>query len=160
MKRALLALALFALVGATIAAANLQPILIYNPSESVPPGFYRRVGVAPRTGAFVTVRAVDVAPEYATARNYADPTDRFLKRIAAMQGQTVCAAGGMVTIDGAHVVGRAQHDLVGRALPTWRGCRVLTGGEVFLLGDTDDSFDGRYWGPTSISHIEGVWTRL
>jgi len=45
-------------------------------------------------------------------------------------------------------------------LTAWRGCRVLGRGEVLLLGDTDDSFDGRYWGPVSVDLIEGVWRRL
>lgn len=160
MKRALLALALFAVVAAAIAAAHAQPILIYNPSESVPSGFYRRVGVAPRLGAFVTVRAVDVAPAYAALRDYADPTDRFLKRVAAARGQTVCAEGSAVSINGEPIAARASHDSEGQALPTWRGCRTLGADEVFLLGDSDDSFDGRYWGPTRFSDIDGVWTPL
>ncbi|MGE0294633.1 MAG: S26 family signal peptidase [Hyphomonadaceae bacterium] len=40
------------------------------------------------------------------------------------------------------------------------GCRTLEADEVFLLGDTADSFDGRYWGPTRLQSISGVWTRF
>ncbi|MBY0565718.1 MAG: S26 family signal peptidase [Hyphomonadaceae bacterium] len=47
----------------------------------------------------------------------------------------------------------------GVTLPTWTGCRTLRD-EVFLLGDTPDSFDGRYWGPTSVELIEGAWRAI
>jgi type IV secretory pathway protease TraF len=36
----------------------------------------------------------------------------------------------------------------------------LAANEVLLLGDTADSFDGRYWGPVSVDLIEGVWRKL
>lgn len=153
---------LFAAVAAGVAliGAHAGPLVIYNPSESVPSGFYVRAARSPAAGDFVTIASVRVAPAYAALRGFADHTDRFLKRIAATEGQTVCAEGAMISIDGASRVMRVSHDAEGRALPTWRGCRALGADEVFLLGDTDDSFDGRYWGPVRISDIEGVWTRL
>ena len=52
---------------------------------------------------------------------------------------------------------RIERDIEGRTLPSWDGCRRLGGGELFLLGDTVDSFDGRYWGPVTMNLIEGVW---
>jgi type IV secretory pathway protease TraF len=61
-----------------------------------------------------------------------------------------------VTINGERAAQRAARDSAGRMLPTWSGCRTLHG-EVFLLGDTPDSFDGRYWGPTPLRLVEGVW---
>lgn len=157
-----LGLAILAVIGAcvTLAAAPGQPLIIYNPSNSVPAGFYVRAGGAPERGDFVTVAAADVAPTYAALRDYTDPTDSFLKRIAAVGGQRVCAQGSDVTIDGALTVARAQHDDAGRLLPAWEGCRTLAAGEVFLLGDTEDSFDGCYWGPISTTLIAGAWRPL
>lgn len=146
--------------GAAAICAHLRPAIIYNPSNSVPAGFYARVNESPQRGDFVTVAAVSVAPEYASQRGYADATDLFLKRVTALHGQVVCAEGSAVSIDGAAVASRNERDSAGRAMPTWDGCRVLAVDEVFLLGDTEDSFDGRYWGPTSIRNIEGVWARF
>ena len=40
------------------------------------------------------------------------------------------------------------------------GCRTLSGNEVFLMGDTPDSFDSRYFGPVSADDIEGVWRQV
>lgn len=152
-------LALAALVAVAILMLRLPSIILYNPSPSIPSGFYMRADDELRVGVFVTVRAVDVAPDYARLRDFADRSDRFIKRVAAVAGDTVCAEGRRVTINGERLAQRAVTDSVGRRLPTWSGCRTLTH-EVFLLGDTADSFDGRYWGPTPITAIEGVWRRL
>ncbi len=140
--------------------AHAHPVVIYNPSQSVPSGFYLRSGEPPRRGDFVTVAAVEVAPEYAALRGYVDRSDRFLKRIAATEGQLVCAEDEAISIDGVHAATRIDRDADGRTLPTWRGCRRLEAGELFLLGDKEDSFDGRYWGPITINLIEGVWTPI
>lgn len=137
-----------------------DPVLIHNASPSVPRGFYLRSAEAPRVGAYVTVRAARVAPAYARTRNFADPTDSFIKRVAAVGGTTVCAHGARVTIDGVSSVTRAASDSLGRPLPSWSGCLQLAPNQVFLLGQTDDSFDSRYWGPISTDEIDGVWDRI
>ncbi len=160
MKQVMITLAASALAAMVIAAANAGPLVIYNPSESVPSGFYLRDASRPRNGSFVTVSAGAVSPNYAALRDYADPTDRFLKRVAAMVGQRICADGANITVDGALVAQRIERDAEGRTLPTWAGCRSLAENEVFLLGDTPDSFDGRYWGPTALTQIEAVWRPL
>lgn len=159
MKR-VLALSLLAVACAALLTTHKQPVIIYNPSQSVPSGFYLRSSEPPRRGDFVTVAAFEVAPEYAVLRGYADRSDRFLKRVAATEGQLVCAEGETISIDGAQVATRIKCDAEGRTLPAWRGCRRLVAGELFLLGDTDDSFDGRYWGPVTMNLIQGVWTPI
>jgi type IV secretory pathway protease TraF len=153
------------LIGLTTAAlgiaaaltAHAPPLLLYNPSPSVPVGFYWRAPGAPRIGDLVSVPAAVAAPAYAAERGFTDRTDRFIKRIAATSGQVVCAKGDRVSIDGARDVHRPSHDTMGRTLPTWSGCRTLAANETFLLGDTADSFDGRYWGPVSLRVVDGPW---
>lgn len=108
-------------------------------------------------GALVTVRAQDVAPDYAAARNFTDRGDRFIKRVAANYGDRVCSDGDAIRINDRTVAHRAVLDSQGRALPHWSGCRTLSAEEVFLMGDTPDSFDSRYFGPVSAADIEGVW---
>jgi len=158
--KGVLGFVLLALVCVVVTMTRAQPVVIYNPSQSVPSGFYLRRSEPPRRGDFVTVAAASVAPEYAALRGYADTSDRFLKRVAATEGQVVCALDEMLSIDGAQTATRMERDAEGRALPAWRGCRRLGADELFLLGDTDDSFDGRYWGPTPIRLIEGTWRPL
>lgn len=136
-----------------------RDVALYNPSASLPRGVYLRDDGPHRRGAIVTVLARDVALQYASARDFTDAGDRFLKRIAAGPGDRVCANGAVMAVN--HTVVRRQfRDAAGRALPLWEGCRTLARGEVLLLGDSADSFDGRYWGPISEGLIEGVWRPL
>lgn len=123
----------------------------------MPVGFYLRTSVSIEVGAIVTARAVDVAPGYAAERDFADSGDQFLKRVVGVAGDVVCASGAEITLNGARVAERHARDSAGRALPSWDGCVTLDVDHVFLLGDTQDSFDGRYWGPTPVDRIEGVW---
>lgn len=156
------------LIGLTTAAlgiaaaltAHAPPLLLYNPSPSVPVGFYWRSAETPHIGDLVSVPAAVATPVYAAERGFTDRTDRFIKRIAATSGQVVCAKGDHVSIDGAGDVQRLSHDKMGRTLPSWSGCKKLAAGEVFLLGDTVDSFDGRYWGPVSLRVVDGPWRPL
>lgn len=159
-RRAILLSMIAAVVGVVGIGRQVEPLVIYNPSASVPQGFYLRSARAPQTGDFVTITSVEVAADYAALRGFADPTDRFIKRIAAASGQTVCAEGDSVSIDGRLAAVRSSRDSEGHALPSWSGCRTLDADEVFLLGDTADSFDGRYWGTTRLQSISGVWTRF
>ena len=81
-----------------------------------------------------------------------------------MPGQTVCRTGRTITVDGIAMGEALDHDRRGRALPVWQGCRVIAAGEVFLMNwQSEDSFDGRYFGPLPASTIVGradpLWTR-
>lgn len=144
-------------IALVLALPRAQDQILYNHTPSVPVGLYVRSQAAPARGAFVTVRALAVAPEAARARGFDGPRNRFLKRVAAEAGDRVCAEGETLRInDGAPLV-RRTHDSLGAPLAAWSGCRVLGADEYLLLGDTPDSFDGRYWGPTPRNRIEGVW---
>lgn len=166
--RSRLLLFLAGIAAAALAAAALaapRDLLLYNHSPSVPEGLYIRADGPVAVGAFVTVRARDVAPEEARRRNFDDASDRFIKRIAAVGGDRVCGDGQSVAIgEGVTVVTVDQRyeptEDDGARLKGWRGCRILDDDEVLLLGDTPDSFDGRYWGPVSVDLIEGVWRRF
>ncbi|MEZ5995426.1 MAG: S26 family signal peptidase [Hyphomonadaceae bacterium] len=148
---AVLALAALVLNGAQ------HDVVLFNHSPSVPVGFYIRESGDPARGMFVTVRARDVAPIEAAAHSYDDEGDRFIKRLAAIAGQHVCSDGRMLSVDGVEVA--MVQNRVG--VPQgWVGCRTLAPSEILLLGDSADSFDGRYWGPISDDLIEGVWRPL
>lgn len=141
-----------------VAVSTLSDVVIYNASPSMPQGIYVRTHSPIVRQSIVTVRARDVALNYATARRFTDANDRFLKRVAALDGDVVCAFGPLVTINHELTLQRRTVDNFGRLLPTWSGCQRLDG-RVFLIGDTADSFDGRYWGPVASDLIEGVWRR-
>lgn len=139
------------------AAVSQRDVILFNHSPSMPVGFYLRTGEPVTRGVVVTVRARDVASEEAQRRGFAEPGDRFIKRVAAAAGDEVCGDGERVTINGA--VAAERYASTAHTLG-WRGCRILAEGEVLLLGESADSFDGRYWGPTRVEWIEGVWRQL
>jgi len=141
-----------------VAVSTVSDVVIYNASPSMPQGIYVRMHSPVVRQSIVTVRARDVALNYATARRFTEANDRFLKRVAALDGDVVCAFGPLVTINHQLTLQRRTLDDVGRTLPAWSGCRRLDN-QVFLVGDTADSFDGRYWGPVTSELIEGVWRR-
>jgi conjugative transfer signal peptidase TraF len=102
--------------------------------------------------------------KFAAQRGYLPAGVPLVKRIAAMAGDTVCARGNSISIDGQFVAAWLSADGERRPLPSWQGCRTLDQDEVFLLMEgVRTSFDGRYFGPTNSSQIVGrlepIWTR-
>lgn len=151
----------FVVLMLALASFVFREAIIYNGSNSMPIGFYVRAANEDiRVGAVVTAYARTVSPEYAEARAFVDPTDRFIKWVAADTGDEVCAQGQQIIINGVPAVRRAMQDGAGRTLPRWDGCVTLDANHVFLLGETPDSFDGRYWGPIDRQDIEAVWRPL
>jgi conjugative transfer signal peptidase TraF len=156
----------FALLGFVWAAIfPVSPRFIWNASASVPIGLYaiRPAGVL-RVTELVVVRPPAALATFLDERHYLPKGVPMLKRIRALPGQTVCRSDRTITVDGI-VMGEAlDRDRNGRALPTWHGCRVVGGDEVFLMNwQSEDSFDGRYFGPLAASTIAGradpLWTR-
>lgn len=168
--RARLVLAGFAAVGlAALAwAAFVQPLprLIYNPSDSVPVGWYRvdpqRHGAdsRPRPLSVGSVVLTTLPPDVAALaahRGYLPVRVPLLKRVGAVAPQHVCIVAGQVRIDGVPMAAALPADRLGRPLPSLQLCRRLEAGELFLLNVTNPaSFDSRYFGPVSASAVIGV----
>ncbi len=141
------------------------PRIVYNPSDSVPPGWYR---IDPpdslHVGSIVLARLPADAAALAAQRGYLPAHIPLLKRIGAMAPQQVCVAQHVVRIDGAAVAGVHATDGGGRPLLAWQQCRRLHHGELFLLSASNPaSFDSRYFGPVAVSAVIGsaqpLWTR-
>jgi len=140
------------------AAAGLPRLALVNESPSLPRGLYiRDVSARPAVGSIVSIRQPDAVRPYLSRLGM--PAEvRLIKRVAATGGDAVCARGGHVEIRGRRLAVSAA-DRQGTPLPQWRGCRSLAGDEVFLVGDTPNSFDSRYFGPAPRASIEGVYRR-
>lgn len=134
----------------------LRPLLVWNASASAPTGLY---GVtAPYDIAADDIVIARLSPAWRTladARRYVPAEVPLVKRVAAGPGDTVCAAGEEIFINGRWRTARRMKDGQGRTMPWWDGCLTLRQGAVFLLTDNPASFDGRYFGPTERQDIIG-----
>lgn len=138
--------------------------IVYNPSDSVPRGWYR---IGPpdslHVGSIVLARLPADAAALAAQRGYLPVHIPLLKRVGAMSPQQVCIEKHIVRIGGvAEAVARTV-DGRGRPLSAWQQCRRLHEGELFLLSATNPaSFDSRYFGPVADSAVIGsaypMWT--
>jgi conjugative transfer signal peptidase TraF len=116
---------------------------------------------------FVTMLVVVIPPEplasFLSRGGYLPHGVPLLKRIVALPGQSVCRDELTISVDGIEISAARERDRRGRALPVWRGCRVIADGEVFLMNwDEPASLDSRYFGPIPASAIIGraepLWT--
>jgi len=154
-------LAALASVGIALAAASFlprQPIFVWNFTASAPVGLYRTL---PRSalhqggirGAWVAVAPSAAAKDPLARLGILEPGRLLVKRVSAVAGDQVCRTGSIVTVNGAARATASARTSTGVLLPAWSGCRKLVDGEVFLLGQTDSSFDGRYFGVTRLGEI-------
>jgi len=141
---------------ATTIALPPTPWLVWNASASAPIGLYAvsgRQDIA--SGDMVLVRVPDRWRRLAAERRYIPINIPLVKRVAAAPGDRVCARGREIYVNGHPVAERREADGRGRPMPWWNGCVMLRSGALFLLMDSPDSFDGRYFGPTSRGDVIG-----
>lgn len=152
-----------ALVMSTMGEAT--PSYIWNASKSVPIGLYR---LQPADRLVVTELVAVQPPEplasFLDLNGYLPIGVPILKRVLALPGQTVCRTGLTISVDAIEMGKALSRDRRGRPLPIWEGCRVLGQDQVFLMNwQSEDSLDGRYFGPLPTSAVIGqavpLWTK-
>lgn len=156
-----------ALLGATTTlntTVRPTPRIIWNASASAPVGLWRvHPGARVRTGDMVLAWMPDGVRQLAAQRRYLPANVPLLKRVAARDGDEICALGRSLYVNGQPLAVRREADRYGRPLPWWNGCIALRDNHVLLLMDAPDSFDGRYFGPISEDAVIGkavpLWLR-
>ena len=149
-----------------IAVATLRPTefrVYWNPTPSVPVGLYWRTDKPFARGDLVIAWPPASASDLAAGRGFLPKTVPLLKRIAATEGDEICAFGTTISVNGKALAERLVSDSKGRSMPVWDGCHRL-GDEVFLLlPEVPSSFDGRYFGAIPRASVIGkaipLWTR-
>jgi conjugative transfer signal peptidase TraF len=145
--------------------AEPVPLYVWNVSESVPLGLYR---LRPVDKLSVTELVAIQPPEplatFLDLNGYLPVGIPMLKRVLALPGQTVCRSGRTISVDKIDVGEARERNSRGRPLPVWHGCRVVGEDELFLMNwQSEDSLDGRYFGPIAASAVIAralrVWTR-
>lgn len=155
MKRPLL-WGTLALVGVALIAASFlprRPMFVWNFTASAPVGLYRTLDRPWMRGDWV---AVEPSPELRAALadlGVLESRRLLVKRVAATSEDEVCREGADVRINGRLAATARPASLSGAPLPSWSGCRRLGPNDIFLLGQADGSFDGRYFGITDAGEI-------
>ncbi|WP_106639766.1 S26 family signal peptidase [Allosphingosinicella vermicomposti] len=147
-KRLLAGGLLCGLVLATAAGAP-RPRVVWNVSDSMARGPYWVRPDAPLArGDAVVAWLPPAARALAAERHYLPGNVPLVKKVAALEGDLVCAIGEALYINGRHAAARLHHDRRGRPLPWWTGCgRIAEGHYLLLMGEVPASYDGRYFGP-------------
>jgi conjugative transfer signal peptidase TraF len=139
-----------------------SPQLIWNASASVQIGLYavHPIGILDR-GDLVLVRPPQAIASFLHERGYLAMGVPILKHVLALPGQSVCRTGRTIIVDEMAVGNALDRDRQGRSLPIWQGCQIVANGEVFLMNrQSENSFDGRYFGLLPASTIVGRLTHL
>jgi conjugative transfer signal peptidase TraF len=143
---------------AALAVVIPQPSILWNRTASEPTGLYIRSSSRPAVGQLIAFRVPAAAFPYADARMSYLRRVTILKQIAAGEGDIVCTAAGVLSINGRSRAPVLESDPRGRPLPQWRGCRALRKDEFFVFSDRiPNSFDSRYYGPVKRAQIVGVF---
>ncbi|WP_052730580.1 S26 family signal peptidase [Sphingomonas sp. SRS2] len=148
----------------TLAVAP-APRLVWNASSSAPIGLYEnRPSERFSRGDMVIARVPAALRSLAAARGYIPSHVPLVKRVAAVPGDSVCAFGQEILLNGQQAGERLLVDGKSRNLPQWNGCATLKTGQYFLMmPGLATSFDGRYFGLSDSQDIIGraraLWTR-
>lgn len=135
---------------------NPQDRLIWNRTASAPTGLYWRSDDPFTLGRWVVVSARSDDAGWAQAQGFVGTEWPLLKQIVAVSGDEICRLDGEILVNG-NAIGKAKDiDSHGRSLPVWTGCQTLSEAEVFLMNPHPDSLDGRYFGATDLTDLDGV----
>ena len=148
-----LALASVVALALPVAAGSAQ--LVWNVTPSAPAGLYRIVREPWTRGDRVAVLPGEALGADLEQRGVLANGKLLIKRVAGRAGDRVCRHGADVSINDEPAAKARDVDSQGVQLGSWQGCVTLEDGQVFLLGDTPGSYDGRYFGVTPRADIVG-----
>ncbi len=155
-RRVLLAvISAAAIVALTIPVTGSSAQFVWNLSPSAPRGLYRIERGGWSVGDRVAVLPSDNLGVDLAARGVLPNGKLLIKRVVASTEDRVCRQQLEVRINDRVVAQAKPMGSNGSRLPSWQGCTTLADGQVFLLGDTAESYDGRYFGITYATNILG-----
>ncbi|TAA36404.1 signal peptidase I [Pseudoxanthomonas winnipegensis] len=174
-----LALALIVPLTACAAALGLSALgytFTANLTPSIAEGIYllNHNNRTAERGRIVAFKPHNAAAQYGYEQGWMKPGSWYIKRVAAVAGDTVCV-GSEATVATPSEPGKpatftrigpvADTDRTGKPLPhELKGCSRVPPGHFFPVGDgLPNSYDGRYYGFVPVSNIDGnltaIWTR-
>ena len=147
--------ALVAILMLAVPAAAGSARFVWNVTASAPAGLYRITHEPWFSGDRVAVLPGEALGADLERRGVLSKGKLLIKRVAAVTGDRVCRHEAIVSINDEIAAKVRVVDSHGMPLPSWQGCVTLDDRQVFLLGDTPGSYDGRYFGVTRTRDIVG-----
>jgi conjugative transfer signal peptidase TraF len=134
-----------------------RPVFVWNVSASAVIGLYfvsskSRLDRGDMAALWLPPRHRKLAAQ----RRYLPQNIAAIKRVVAVAGDSVCALGTRISVNGKWIADRHAVDAKGRRMPWWQNCKRLGKDELFLLNEeAANSFDGRYIGISKTSDVIG-----
>lgn len=127
-------------------------LFVVNTSASFPPGLYLKTHEAPQKGDLVLFCPPDtpifheaLQRKFLSAGLCPAGSGAMIKRIAAVQGDSVRISASSVSVNTIVLPDSQQHVVMEHALSVFTN--TLQAKEVLLMSPHPQSFDGRYFGP-------------
>jgi conjugative transfer signal peptidase TraF len=153
-----------AILGTAMFQSKNSPVLLYNPTESAPKGWYFvHKTEAINVGDMVAANLSRDASTLASNRGYLPSDIPVIKTVWAMEGDEYCIEDNWFTVSDRPPLRIHTLDGRERAMPELSGgCRRVSEGKYILISERiDTSFDSRYFGEVGHNHILGrvdlVW---
>jgi type IV secretory pathway protease TraF len=133
--------------------AGLPPLLLLNPSPSLPLGLYAYAHAVPAARGDVVM--------WAHPPGYAYLGGRVLKRVTGVAGDAYCWDPELPTqrLNGTPMPPPLPA-AVEAGLRPWTGCQRLAPGQVVGYGDSPGSWDSRFFGVVAESDLAGVYVHV
>jgi len=121
-------------------------VACYNTTPSLPRGLYILDFEKLHEGSIVRFRLTNQA-QFPFIK-----TNTLLKRVAALQGDSVDISDNGYYVNNVYLGNRLSTDSKGNALPQYTYHGIVPAGMAFVHGDAN-SFDSRYYGPLPIKRL-------
>lgn len=135
----------------------MSMIVIFQPTDSLPRGFYIRSFGDLGVGSIIWFKPPHNLDAFLSRSRYwsewfSRPQNGLLKVVVGMPGSVICDSGGTFTVDGSEF-GTVKYDIPGsELLPHINGCTTVGGGQVAVSSpESDFGIDSRYFGVISVS---------
>lgn len=159
LSRYLLPLSASLVVVALLFFSPDRPSFIITTSPSMPPGLYHiDYTASPKRGDIVVFRLPKEVEQVMTSHSWFQPGIRYLKKVGATAGDTICTSEAELRINEDHTLPLFSKDREGYPLPHLiKGCLALHENQFLPISEHFvRSFDGRYYGALELKNIEGV----
>ena len=133
-----------------------QKRLVWNRTESAPLGLYWLSNDPITKHCWVIVSAGSDASLWAQKNGFVGASWPLIKRVYGIPGDQICRSKNAIFVNEIRVA--EVHNIArnGAELPRWEGCFELSSDEYFLLNTHPNSLDGRYFGATHSSDLDGA----